>query len=76
MRTITGYLQSYHNPTFGGLADVVVRDIEGKAHQLCIEAGFGTRQLVAAFGGELNGDTLLTYEVGPMGLIQTVTAEE
>ena len=71
----TGYLRSYSNPNFSGIATITLDAGEGITAAY-IESGGGTRMLVAALGGSLNGETLATYEIDDLGLVVSVTPEE
>ena len=76
MSTVFGTLHSYSNPQFSGLAEIRVRDNDGMLHTALLESGFGTRQLIEALGGSLNGEVAATYEIDDHALVVSVTPEE
>lgn len=84
MQTVTGYLNAVRNPNFSGLASVEIRTVKhrtarhpGKIVSAYCEAGFGVRQLVAAFGvnGRLqkeSGEIKAAFTIDEFGLLANV----
>lgn len=81
MKTITGYLTEVSNPHFSGLATVKVRTAlaprKGTRVVTCYcEAGFGVRQLAAAFGdgrsfSKASGEIKARFVIDDVGLLQS-----
>jgi hypothetical protein len=82
MKTIVGYLTEVTNRNFSGLATVVIRTAKnprrGKRYTAYCEAGFGVRQLVAAFGdvrggfSKASGEIKAVFAIDDLGLLANV----
>lgn len=73
MSAITGRLTGLRQE--GGLTALALQDLEGEAHTVYVESGFGLRQLHDAMGGTLDGATVLTYHTDGV-LVTHVTTED
>lgn len=80
-KTITGYLSGVANPHFSGLATITLRTNRnprrGKYTTCYCDAGFGVRQLAAAFTDngyftKASGEIKARFVVDGLGLLQSV----
>ena len=82
-QVVTGYLSAVSNSYGSGLATVVIRTAKrSRKHtrrvQCYCDAGYGVRQLVAAFGdgrggfNQASGEIKARFEIDALGLLASV----